>query len=214
MNVTTTQPPARTDVAPGSPTPPDTPSSSTVRNLGLALVIGAAAWSASMFAYGPNPDGDPGMAAVDLTGFLFQAGVMGLVQVQLMTRATGSGRKARAMLKVERVLLGLAMVWSLVHGLFPDTRDDVWLAVLDVFWPLSMLGMFVIGVKIAFAGRWTGPARFWPLVAESWVVVAVPSMAIFGEEVSKYVAASHLLVGYMTLGLIVAARPAFVGARD
>ena len=57
----------------------------------------------------------------------------------------------------------------------PSARDDLWLAVLDVFWPLSMLGMFVIGVKIAFAGRWTGAARIWPLVAESWAVVSVPA---------------------------------------
>jgi hypothetical protein len=77
-----------------------------------------------------------------------------------------------------------------------------------------MLGMFVISVKIAFAGRWKGAARFWPMVAESWAVVSVPAMGIFGATVGDIVGASHLVIGYMTLGLIIAARPHLVGARD
>ena len=54
---------------------------------------------------------------------------------------------------------------------------------LDAFWPLSMLGMFLIGIRIAVAGRWTGVSRYWPMVAESWAVVTVPAMAIFGPTV-------------------------------
>ena len=93
-------------------------------------------------------------------------------------------------------------------------RDDAWLMVLDAFWPLSMLGMFIIGVKIAFAGRWTGLARVWPAVAESWAVVTVPSMVILGAGAAQVVGAGHLLVGYVTLGLIIALRPHLTGARD
>lgn len=40
-----------------------------------------------------------------------------------------------------------------------------------------MLGMLVTGVKIAFAGRWRGMARWYPLTAESWVFVTLPAMA-------------------------------------
>ena len=214
MNVTTTRPPARTDVATAPTTHTDAPSSSTVRNHGLALVAGAGAWSAVSFVYGFDPDTELGVKLQDFGGLAFQAGVMALVGLQLRTRATGVTRKAVAMLKVERVLLGLAMLWSLLHAVLPSQREATWLMILDVFWPLSMLGMFVIGVKIAFAGRWRGAARVWPLVAESWVVVTLPMMAIFGTTVGDFVGASHLLVGYTTLGLIIAARPALVGARD
>jgi hypothetical protein len=133
--------------------------------------------------------------------------VMALVGLQSRTRATGLSRRAGMMLKVERVLLVLAMAWSVLHAFLPDQRGSVWLGVLDACWPLSMLGMFVIAVKIAFAGRWRGVARFYPLVAESWAVVSVPSMAIFGQTVGLYVGAVHLLVGYATLGLVLAARP-------
>jgi hypothetical protein len=117
------------------------------------------------------------------------------------------------MLRTEYVLLSLATLWTVLHAALPWARDDAWLAVLDLFWPLSMLGMFIIGVKIAFAGRWRGAARSWPLVAESWAVVSVPAFGIFGAAVGQYVGASHLLIGYVTLGLIIAARPHLTGAR-
>ena len=83
-----------------------------------------------------------------------------------------------------------------------DLSQPAWLA-LDLFWPLSMLGMFLIGIRIAVAGRWTGVTRFWPMVAESWAVVTIPAMGIFGETAGKYVGALHLLVGYAVLGVLV-----------
>jgi hypothetical protein len=207
MNVTTTAAPARTDLAEAPRPSADELSPAAVRNHALALSAGAAMWSAASFAYGFNPDTETGIKAQDLTGFAFQLGVLSLVTLQLRTRATGFTRKAVAALRVERVFLGLAMLWSLIHALVPSARDDVWLVALDVFWPLSMVGMFLIGIKVAFSGRWRGAARFWPLVAESWAVVSIPAMGIFGAEVGDVVGAGHLLVGYVTLGLIIAARP-------
>lgn len=208
---------ARPHVADGAgsvPTAGPGVSASTARRLALPLVLGALSWSVSSLALGFNPTSSWGTTIQDLTGFAFQVGVMSLVVLQLRTAATGPGRGARAMLRVEQVLLSLAMVWSLVHGLVPSARDDLWLAVLDVFWPLSMLGMFVIAIKIAVAGRWHGLARWWPLVAESWAVVTVPAMGIGGATVGQYVGAGHLLVGYVALGLLIIARPHLVGARD
>ncbi|HET6561314.1 MAG TPA: hypothetical protein VFG72_05515 [Marmoricola sp.] len=211
MNVSVTSAPARTDATTaavdgsGERLPLE-----AVRRHGLAVAAGAAVYSAASFAYGFTPDSSFGITVTDLAGFTFQLGVLSLVQLQLETRATGLSRKAAGFLKVERVLLGLAMVWSLVHGLVPSARDDAWLVALDAFWPLSMLGMFAIGVKIAFAGRWRGVARFYPMVAESWAVVSIPSIVVLGATAGELVAAAHFLVGYLTLGLIIAARPQLV----
>ena len=102
------------------------------------------------------------------------------------------------------MLLVLAIAWTLGHAFLPGQRDATWLAVLDFSWPLSMLGMFAIGIRIAVAGRWKGLTRFWPVVAESWAVVVIPTMGIFGEAVASVVAGTHLLVGYTVLGLLVA----------
>ena len=107
------------------------------------------------------------------------------------------------------------MVWSLVHGLVPSVRDDAWLVALDVFWPLSMLGMFAIGVKIAFTGRWRGLARG----STRWSPRAGRSCrsrpwASSEPTVGHVVGATHLLVGYAALGLIIAARPHLVVPRS
>ncbi|WP_167759035.1 hypothetical protein [Blastococcus sp. TF02A-35] len=68
-------------------------------------------------------------------------------------------------------------------------------------------------MRIAIAGRWRGAARFWPTVAESWAPVTVPT-AFLLPAAAQYVGAAHLLIGYVALGVILAARPELTGTRD
>lgn len=223
--LSTTPAPARTDARTDAPSearvvtrqaldPAAGVDTRTIRRLGLALTAGTLAWSASMFVFGPNAEG-LGARVGDLTGFLFQLGVFALLTAMLRTGATGLTKKARAMIRVEYVLLGLASLWSLIHGLAPaNVGSSIPVMVLDVFWPLSMLGMFVIGIKVAFAGRWQGVLRWYPLVAETWAVVTVPTFAIFGDGIARWVGATHLLIGYAALGLLLARRPDLTGATD
>lgn len=210
-SISTTPAPARTDVreAPGRGI-----SAASVRKHGLVLAAGAASWAGAMFVYGANPDTDPGIAVTDLTGLAFQVGVFALLQVQIKTRAIGVSRGAIRALKTERVLLALAMVWSLIHGAVPAARDEGWLAALDLFWPLSMFGMFLISLKVAFAGRWRNPARLWAFVSETWFIFAVPTFAIFGQGAADIVGPTHLIFGYITLGAILALQPHLVEDRD
>ncbi len=186
----------------------------TVRRLGIALTTGALAWAASIYVFTTDPHGVPGRIG-DLTGLLFQLGVFSLLAVQYRTGAIGTGRGARVFLKVEAVILGIASIWSLLHGVLPgDLRDAAWLVPMDICWPLSMLGMAVIAVKLAFTGRWRGLLRWWPLVAESWAIVTVPSFILLGTEASRWVGGTHLLIGYATLGILLARRPDLVVPKD
>ena len=209
MTISTAPAPARTD---DTTTPAI--STKTVRRTGWAVAAGAALWSGTYFAFSPQTTDPTEMTIIDLGAVPVQLSLLALVVVQLRTGATGVTRFARGMLRVEMVLLSLATLWSLLHGAVPAFRDDLWLAILDVTWPLSMIGMFVIAVKIAFAGRWKGLARWYPLIAESWVFFAVPAMAVFGITAGRYVGAVHLLVGYTALGVLLALRPGLTGARD
>jgi len=84
---------------------------------------------------------------------------------------------------------------------------------MDICWPLSMLGMAVIAVKLAVTGRWQGVLRWWPLVAESWAVVTVPSYILLGTEASRWVGGTHLLIGYATLGILLSRNPRLVLPR-
>lgn len=185
----------------------------TIRRMGLTLTTGTLLWSASQFIWGPTAEGLGGRVG-DLTGLCFQLGVFALLTAMLRTGATGVTKKARAMIRVEYVLLGLASLWSLLHGVLPSKIGDGPVMVLDAFWPLSMLGMFVIGIKVAVAGRWQGALRFWPLVAETWAVVTVPSFLLLGDGPARWIGATHLLVGYAALGVLLAGRPELTGARS
>jgi len=208
MTITTTPAPARTDVA-----PPATDTTPLVRRTGVVVTAGALIWAGAMAAVGNTPSDSLGITITDLGAVPFRLGLFSLVTAQLRTRATGTSRAAVGLLRVEYVLLTLATVWSVLHGAVPAFRDDLWLGILDLFWPLSMLGMFVIGVKILFAGRWRGMARVWPSIAESWAVVCVPTMVLFGDSAVRWVGSAHLLVGYATLGLILALRPHLTVSR-
>lgn len=208
--MTTTPARARTDVAPTIQSTAGL-SERTIRRLGLGLTAGTLTWAASIFAFTTMTEGVPERIG-DLTGLAFQLGVFCLLAIQFKTRATG---KSVVLLKVEAVILGIASVWSLLHGVLPSNlQDAAWLVPMDICWPLSMIGMAVIAVKIAIAGRWRGLLRWWPLVAESWAFVTIPSMVVFGDGASRWVGGGHLLIGYATLGVLLALRPHLVVPKN
>jgi hypothetical protein len=216
MSLSTTPAPARTDTAglgPAGPANRPVASSRSVRRAGITLALGSAAWAAATLAFGIDPATDWQDLAYELTAVLFQLGLVALVFVQLRTGAIGTGRLARFFLHLEHVLLGLAMLSSLSSAFLPEYADEGWYLALDAFWPLSMLGMFLIGIRIAIAGRWKGVTRFWPMVAESWAPVTVP-MSFLVPAFAQYIGAGHLLIGYVALGIILATRPELTGARD
>jgi len=194
--------PARSDVAAATPGTTTSPTRPFLLH-GRVLSAGALAWSASILTVGQDPHGTVGLAVFGVGSGLFQVGLLFLLRVLWRTRALGDGRIARGVLRFEAFAVAMAMASTFVDAIgISDLSEPAWLA-LDLFWPLSMLGMFLIGIRIAVAGRWKGLSRFWPMVAESWAVVTIPAMGIFGEEAGKYVGALHLLVGYTVLGAIV-----------
>ncbi len=176
---------------------------------GRLLTAGAALWSASTALTGIDPGDDPVDLAVFCVGSgTFQLGLLALLRVLWLTQGLGTGRLARAFLRVEAGMVLLAICSTLADGFaVSDLSQPGWMA-LDAFWPCSMLGMAAIGVRVAVAGRWTGATRFWPVVAESWVLVCLPTLALFGATAAAVVSCVHLLLGYGVLGLLVARKEA------
>ena len=211
MSVTQTPAPARSDLA-GTTAATDPAIRVTHRPYfrhGTMLTVGAVAWSVAIAAFGA----DPGTKSVPLVGYaigsgLFQVGVLFLLRALWRTRALGTGRLARFFLRAETVVLSLAIASTTVDALRLSDLDQAGWLLLDLCWPLSMIGMFAIGIRIAIAGRWQGLSRFWPMVAESWAVVTVPTLGILGADAARIVGAAHLLVGYAVLGQIVARKNA------
>ncbi|HET7349538.1 MAG TPA: hypothetical protein VFJ28_01225 [Marmoricola sp.] len=204
MSTTVTQhaAPARSDVtATARPTRPFV-------THGRMLSAGAAAWALTIFAFSPNPHETVPLALYGIGSGAFQIGVLALLRVLYRTNALGEGRLARFVLRMEAVFLSLAICSTFVDAIqVSDLTQPGWL-LLDAFWPISMLGMFLIGVRIAIAGRWNGVTRFYPMVAESWAVVTVPTMGIFGMGAATVVGGLHLLLGYTVLGVLVSRKEA------
>jgi hypothetical protein len=202
MTTTHTPTPARSDLVTGASRTPAPPARPFVRH-GLGLSAGALLWALSFVLFGPNPTDPTALVLFGLMSGSFQLGLLALLRVLWRTQALGEGRIARAVLRTEAVFVSLAICSTFVDAIgVSDLSQPGWI-VLDAFWPFSMLGMFFIGIRIAVAGRWKGLTRFWPLVAESWAVVVIPTMGSLGEDVAKYVAALHLMVGYAVLGVLV-----------
>ncbi|WP_238016877.1 hypothetical protein KZZ52_12230 [Dactylosporangium sp. AC04546] len=211
MTIRTEPIPARTDLGP-APVSPGISARAT-RIAGAILTAGSLSWSAAIFTVGNNPDTSLGLTIQDFAGGLFQIGIFALLTVQLRTQATGVSKAARVALYVEHVILAIATIWSFLHAI-PALRDAAWLVPMDICWPLSMFGMFLIGVKLIFTKRWKGAARVWPFVAETWFICTVPAFVIFGD--SRWVdviGGTHLVIGYATLGAILALKPRLTGAR-
>lgn len=213
MSLHTSPQPARTDAPSGGGIPARDGTASLVRTAGAALSAGTASWAAGIFLFELDPATDDFPFAYKLTTLLFQVGLVALVALQLRTRATGTGRLARGFLHAEHVLLALAIASSLQWMFAPGLSENGFFLALDLFWPLSMLGMAAIGIRVAIAGRWRGAARVWPAVAETWALVTLPVAAVASESVSNAVAGGHLLVGYTALGLLLLARPGLTTAR-
>lgn len=198
---------ARSDVRPAA-----AGSSSPTRRFvwqGHLLTAGAVAWAAATVVCGStDPEGATEEAIFSSGSGLFQLGVLGLLFVLFRTQALGTGKLARFVVRLEAVLITLAIGSTFVDGIGVSDLDQTGWLILDMFWPLSMLGMTLIGVRIAVAGRWTGVSRFWPLAAESWAVVVIPTFGIAGEGAAAVVSCIHLCLGYGVLGQIVARKQA------
>ena len=171
---------------------------------GMLLSTGALAWAAGMVVIGSDPSGGTEEAV-----FLDRLGPVpdrpaGAADRALAEPGARRGRLARFFLRLEAGVLPPRHRLDLRRRHRRLDLDKTGWLLLDLCWPLSMLGMFLIGIRIAVAGRWRGLSRWWPMVAESWAIVSVPAYGAFGSTVAGYVGAAHLCVGYAVLGQIVA----------
>lgn len=205
MSVQSLPAPARSDRPSPRSVPAAAPSPERpYRRHGAALTVGATSWAAGILAFGLEPASEVGRVVSYLSAGAFQIGLLALLRVFWRSQALGTGRLSRSALRLETALVLLAIGSTLADttGL-SDLSQPGW-AALDATWPLSMLGMMLLGIRIAVAGRWKGVRRLWPLVAESWALVVIPVFAVFGPAAAQWVAPLHLLVGYAVLGLLVA----------
>jgi hypothetical protein len=107
---------------------------------------------------------------------------------------------------VEAVLLGLASLWSVIYAVDPGTQQHLAMVVLDVTWPLSVLGLVPVGVLILRARVWTPPLRKWPLVASLWLPLDIALTVVAGDDAALAFRVAWLTVVWGGLGVLLAVR--------
>ncbi|MEJ2887038.1 hypothetical protein [Actinomycetospora aeridis] len=183
----------------------DTPPSSMLRFSGGGLAVGSATYGVAWLVLGEGVD--QGRFAMDLLGIALQLGIFGLLLALWRTHGTGVERFGRGLLVVEAVILAVATVQS---GFAASAGGGEWgtvATVLDPAWPLSMLGMVVVGIAVAVAGRWRGILRVWAPVAGSWLVAGLGVSMLVPGDATTIVGGLHFLLGYTVLGVLLAVRP-------
>ncbi len=143
---------------------------------------------------------------------VFQLGLVALLAVMRATDATGTARVSRIVLNAEIVALALAIGWTIPFLFDANRPHTAVLIVLDAFWPLSMVGLIVVGVFVVRARRWPSPSRYLPLVSSLLIPVdIVLSVAGLSPEGQNFVRSAYLALAYSLLGLSVIRQVAPLG---
>ncbi|QXJ19660.1 hypothetical protein AGRA3207_000225 [Actinomadura graeca] len=191
-------------VHPGGPPAADDPLRTRTRLTGAALAAGTLAWVAGLAVAAGHAKDE--IVTVEIVGsLLFLLGVLPMVALVHATRGTGE-RKGRAIPLAEMALLVPAMAWCPIALVY---REDppAWTIPFDLCWPLSMLGMLVLGAAVAKTGRYRGSLRWQFLLCGLWLVAALPAQALLGDTGGTIAGAAWLALTYGLLGVRLAVSP-------
>lgn len=174
----------------------------TIQTLGALTALGGVLWGVSWIV-SPSRTGENSQVEIWASG-VFQLGLFALLAVMWVSAATGTGRVARSILAAEVVALVLAIAWTVPY-LFDANRPTTGvLVVLDAFWPLSMVGLIVVGAMVARAARWPVPLRYLPLAASLLIPVDIAVMwapeAVRNAVMGVYLAVTYGLTGLAMIG--------------
>ena len=173
-----------------------------VRAGGIALTLGSVAWACTRLIAPPENGVAPRLEI--LGGLAFQAGLAGYLAAVWLTGAFGRVRGGRLAFRVEAVLLALASVWSVVYAIDPGTQQHWPMIVLDVTWPVSMVGLIAVGAYIFRARVWTSPTRQLALIASLWLPFEILATAVGGQSAGIALVLTWLVVVWGTLGILIA----------
>jgi hypothetical protein len=170
----------------------------TVRSLAVLPALGGILWGVAWIV-SPSDEGSNSQVEIWASG-VFQLGLLGMLAVMWFSHATGPGRSSRVVLASEVVALLLAMAWTAPYLFDANRATTGALVVLDLFWPLSMVGLIIVGVMVARAGRWPSPVRYLPLVASLLIPVDI-AVSWAPDDVRNAVMGVYLAAAYGSVGV-------------
>lgn len=179
---------------------------STIRLAGALIALGGIIWFITRLVVGPQPDDS--MHATELAGGgIFQLGLIAMFLVIRATGGAGTGRGGRFVVNTGLVFMALATLWTVLAVLAPGLVDNPAVLVLDVFWPLSMVWLIVVGVAVMRARTWPSPARYLPFVGSFVIPVHLLAELIGLTEWQSWAGpVLYLAIAYLLLGVVVIRR--------
>ena len=115
-----------------------------------------------------------------LFGLIYMSGwICSLIALRRMG-AMGKGKFGSIIFTLQIIFLSLTQLWNLYELLQPGAGTRLYY-LLEMFWPISNLCMFVTGLTIAIKGRLKGWKRYMPLASGFWLPLGVINWAIFSR---------------------------------
>ncbi len=114
-----------------------------------------------------------------LLGLAFMLSWMGSLLGLMRLQATGQSTFGHWILRANLVTLTLANVWNIYQAIAPNANTLVY-RLLDLFWPISMGMMLLVGIAVARVGKLGGWRRYVPLAVGLWL----PLTALLGKLMS------------------------------
>ncbi len=111
-----------------------------------------------------------------LFGLFFMLTWMGSLVGLIRLNAMGHSGFGRLTIRANLVTLALANIWNLYQA-FDLNANTFLYRVLDLFWPISMVIMLVVGIMVVRIGTLRGWRRYVPLVVGLWL----PVTALLGK---------------------------------
>lgn len=172
----------------------------TIRGCGIATAVGGITWGVA-WQFSPSSPEQNSQVEIWASG-VYQLGLLALLAVLWATSATGPGRWGRTALAAEGVAVVLAIGWTVPHLFDANRARTGLLDVLGFFWPLSLVGLIIVGVLVLRARRWPTPIRYLPLLASLYIPVEI-AVSWAPDTVRDAISAMHLALAYGLLGFMI-----------
>ena len=180
------------------------------KTLGTLAMIGAPFLCIDYCIHGINGGGDQ-FQHTSLSGILsivyisaWMCSMVGLANL----KATGESKAAKVWLIIPLVTLSLANIWNSWEVIQPGVNTFLY-HLLDMFWPISNLFMFLFGIKVILAKQLQGWKRYIPLIVGLWLPFTIVLNAIAGINATvMMVSGIYSALSWTILGYVVYTSPA------
>ena len=135
-------------------------------------------------------------------GIIFISGWMCAVIALKRLRATGNTSFGKILLIVLLISLSIANLSNVIQ-IFVERNKPSYFVFFDLFWPLSNIIMFIVGVMVIIAKRLRGWKLYIPLATGLWFPLAMLSSLIDNRIVSLFFGGFYSVIAWALLAIVI-----------